>query len=160
MPFDPSLVASASTWPEDDFTAEANRADMEKLELRWASRTSFTYTVMNPDETECLGCVYLFPPDVSFLRESIVAATADVRWEDLDALLYFWVRSSRLDDGLDRRLLDGVRTWLRTDWDIARFAVVTTAALDQQVGVIEDAGLARWFDLSDPDGDGSQVAYG
>src|SRR5215218_4357264 len=49
-----------STWPEDDFTVEANRADMAKLERRHAEGESFTYTVMNLEETRCLGCVYIF----------------------------------------------------------------------------------------------------
>ncbi len=52
-----------STWPEDDFTVEANRADLVKAERRHANGDAFTYTVMNLDQTECLGCVYVLPPD-------------------------------------------------------------------------------------------------
>ena len=44
-----------TSWPADDFTVTANREDLENLERRHASREAFTYTVMNPAETECLG---------------------------------------------------------------------------------------------------------
>jgi hypothetical protein len=43
-----------STWPEDNFTVEANREDLVKAERKHASGENFTYTVMNPDQAECL----------------------------------------------------------------------------------------------------------
>ncbi|HEU4849283.1 MAG TPA: hypothetical protein VFS93_02625 [Terrimesophilobacter sp.] len=37
-----------STWPEDDFTVEANRKDLVGLEQRHAAHRAFTYTVLEP----------------------------------------------------------------------------------------------------------------
>jgi hypothetical protein len=53
------LVSSGGTWPREGFTLEENRADLERHEREHGERIAFTYTVMNPSETECLGCVYL-----------------------------------------------------------------------------------------------------
>ena len=62
-----------STWPEDDFTVQANREDLVDLEQHHAEHRAFTYTVLDPHGTECLGCVYVFPTSASFL----VKATCD-----------------------------------------------------------------------------------
>ena len=36
-------------------------ADLEWHEAEFLGRRSFAYTVMDPTETECLGCVYVYP---------------------------------------------------------------------------------------------------
>ena len=100
-----------STWPEDDFTVEGNRQDLLKLERRHADGVAFAYTVMNLDETECLGCVYVLPPDAKMFTGAQVAALGDAQWSDCDATVFFWVRKSRLPEGLDRTLLDSLITW-------------------------------------------------
>jgi hypothetical protein len=84
-----------STWPEDDFTLEANRQDMVKLEQRHASGEALTYTVMNLDQTECLGCVYVFSPEPSWFSDAHVVAVGADEWSDCDAMIFFWVRKSR-----------------------------------------------------------------
>jgi RimJ/RimL family protein N-acetyltransferase len=48
-----------STWPADDFTVDANREDLVGLEERHDAHRAFTYTVLDPDGVECLGCVYV-----------------------------------------------------------------------------------------------------
>ncbi len=37
-----------STWPEDDFTVEANREDMVKMEQRHVDGEAFGYTMVTP----------------------------------------------------------------------------------------------------------------
>ena len=50
-----------STWPEDDFTVADNQSDLVDLE-RWNSENlAFTYTILDPSESRCLGCVYILP---------------------------------------------------------------------------------------------------
>ena len=153
-------VWEGTDWPEDDFTVEANRADMEKMEGRHNDRHSFAYTVMNPTETECFGCVYIFPTDVSWLAKTQVDALGDDAWSAYDMCLSFWVRTSRLADGLDRRLLDAVNSWLMNDWPIKDHVVVTVEQLDQQVAMIEGTGLQRTFRLTEPDDDRASLAFG
>ena len=63
-------------------------------------RSSFTYTVVTPDESRVLGCVYLLP---SLKR-------------DIDCTVYYWARSSERASGLDEVLGTTVRKWLRERW--------------------------------------------
>ncbi len=152
-------IWSQSTWPEDDFTVEANREDMVKMARRRAEGKAFDYTVMNPDQTECLGCVYIFPPDANWFSGADVVATGADQWADCDAMIYFWVRTSRLDDGLDRRLLDSLRAWVDRDWIFENPVFVTNEALEQQVTTMEATDLQRRFEIKLPDDPGRYLAY-
>lgn len=67
---------------------------------------------MNPDETECLGCVYFMPHDARSFSSARVTPVGDDQWEDVGAAVYFWIRTSRLGTGLDRRLVEALRGWI------------------------------------------------
>lgn len=148
-----------STWPEDDFTVEANRADLAKLERRFAEGESFAYTVMNPEETQCLGCVYIFPTSAPMYSRPEISATDSDQWSAHEAALYFWVRMSRLADGLDSRLLDALGPWLAQDWGIAHPLIITNEQFAQQVAMIERAGLSLRFRLTFPNEPGQSLAF-
>ncbi len=148
-------VWEQSTWPADDFTVEANREDLEKLE-RWnASRAAFTYTVMDPAEGEGLGCVYIFPGDATFLARSQITAVADTRWEDHDAAIHFWVRASRLASHTDCAL----QTWLSQEWTLPGHAYVTNEQFTQQIELIGETDLTVQFEIAEPGKSGRSLAY-
>ena len=149
-----------SSWPEDDFALEANREDLRKLEQRHAEHESFAFTVMNPDESRCLGCVYLFPLDASMLSRAEISGTDGSRWQDFSAAVYFWIRKSELADQLDRRLLAALVPWLDHDWGFDRPLFITNEQFEQQVAMIESAGLPLKFRINDPKAAGMFLGYG
>lgn len=148
-----------STWPADDFTVEGNRQDLLKAERRHANGGGFTYTVMNLDETECLGCVYVLPPNAKMFAGGQVTAIGAGQWSDCDATVFFWVRASRLPDGVDRRLLDSLGRWLEQGWSFNAPVFVTNEEFDQQVTMIEGTELRRRFEVKVPDNRGRYLAY-
>ena len=77
-------------WPADDFTLEDNRRDLRRHERQHAEGEAFTFTVMSPDETRCLGCVYIFAVDAGMFERSNTASTGDDRWSDVSATVYLW----------------------------------------------------------------------
>ncbi len=93
-----------STWPSKDLTFEQDLKDLEWHEGEFLKRSSFTYTVMNPDETLCLGCVYIFPS----------------RNQRFDADAYMWARKSEFDKGLDPILFTTVKNWITNQWPFRR----------------------------------------
>jgi hypothetical protein len=86
-------------WPTESFTLAQNRRDLKAKERKFERRDSFTYTVVTPDESRVLGCVYLY--------EGIGGP---------DAAVFLWVRSSEQEGGLDARLEAEVRDWVARDW--------------------------------------------
>lgn len=148
-----------SSWPEDDFTVDANRKDMELLEQRHNAREAFTYTVTNPDGTECLGCVYLMPPDARSFTRARIEPVSDRSWEEYATTIYFWVRKSQLPHALDRTLLATLRTCMAQDWPFGRWLFVTNEQFGQQVALFEDAGLQLRFTIAEPDKLGRYLAF-
>ena len=95
------LLGSGGTWPREGFTLAKNLADLQRHEQEHRDRVAFTYTIMNPAETECLGCLYIGPLERLIGNEG---GNGEYLSEST-AYVSFWVRHSRLADHLDRRLL-------------------------------------------------------
>jgi hypothetical protein len=149
-----------STWPADDFTVEDNRADLEKMEQRHTAGVAFGYTMLSPDESACLGCVYVFAHDARFLAAADVVAVTDAAWDRIDAAVYFWVRASQLPRGLDRSLLDHLRRWFADDWGFDDVVFVTSELFTQQVHRLEATDLELRFELIEPGKPARYLAYG
>ncbi len=120
---------SQSTWPTDDFTLAENLDDLERHEKDHIDRREFTYTVMNPEETICLGCLYLRP-----LSQDMVQG-------DLETSVIFWIRQSRIADNLDNRFLRILLSWLESDWFFKRKVFITGANAERQAKILMDSGL-------------------
>jgi hypothetical protein len=146
-------------WPEDDFTVAANREDLEKLERRHANREAFTYTIVTPAGTECLGCVYIVPTDARWLANARITPVGNRRWDDYDAAVYFWIRASRLATETDRVLLDALRAWLSLDWKFRGYLILTSELFTQQVDMIQNTDLELRFEVWESDKQGRYLAY-
>ena len=79
-------------------TIALNLVDLGWHQKEFELRRSFAYTVVAPDESEVLGCVYVDPSDTH------------------DARVRMWVRRSAWEDGLDPLLEQAVREWIATRW--------------------------------------------
>ncbi|MDT8318896.1 MAG: hypothetical protein RQ826_00070 [Xanthomonadales bacterium] len=88
-----------SGWPEG-LTLEQNLVDLGWHQKEFQRRTSFAYTVLAPDESRVLGCVYIYP----------------TRKPGFDAAVYLWARQSELAGGLEVELRETVRDWLAANW--------------------------------------------
>lgn len=149
-----------SSWPEDTFTVDANREDLAGLEQRHEERRAYTYTVIDPADTECLGCVYIFPITATFLTKATVRPVIEnAQWESVDAVVYFWVRESRIASGMEDRLLSSIREWLDGDWVVQHAVFVTSEQFSRQVTLLDEAGLHREFELREPGKPDAYLAY-
>jgi hypothetical protein len=83
-------------------TLEQNLIDLGWHQKEFQIRHSFAYTVVTPDESRVLGCVYVYPDD------------------DADARVHLWVRRDAWEDGLDPVLEAAVRAWIARDWPFER----------------------------------------
>lgn len=149
-----------STWPEDDFTVEANRKDLIDLEQRHTAHRAFTYTVLDPDGTRCLGCVYVFPTSATFLAKSTVTPVGDDEWVDVDAVIFFWARLSQMASGMDKRLLAALRAWFKDGWKLEKTVYVTSEQFTQQVDLLDRTDLNLKFELLEPGKPRKRLVFG
>ena len=95
-----------SSWPSRDLTLEQDLVDLGWHQKEFEIRNSFAYTVMNLEETICLGCVYIEPSEKT----------------GYDAKVICWVRKSEIQNGLDEKLFSTVKLWLSKEWSFNKIA--------------------------------------
>jgi hypothetical protein len=137
------LLGSGGTWPREGFTLEEDLADLERHEQEHRERVAFTYTVMNPTETECLGCLYIVPPESLIVS----AGEGDKSLRDRTAFVSFWVRHSRLADGLDRRLLQALIPWFQHEWAFLHVLFIAQRSEERYIQLFEEMGLRFLYSL-------------
>ena len=112
-------------WPRDDFTLPENRADLQRHWDEFERREGYAYTVLMPDRSTCVGCVYLVP----------VPGGAD----DL-AMLAYWVIEPELAYNLDAHLFESLLAWFERDWPFRRVAISTHAENERGHAIARAAG--------------------
>jgi RimJ/RimL family protein N-acetyltransferase len=88
-------------WPRP-MTLDQNLDDMRRHRSDYERRMGFTYTVLEPDTDDVIGCVYIYP-----VKDG--EPGADVR---------SWVVERRAE--LDGPLYAAVSAWLAADWPFGR----------------------------------------
>jgi hypothetical protein len=83
-------------------TVRENLVDLGWHQKEFELRRSFAYTVVAPDESRVLGCVYVDPSETH------------------DARVRMWVRKDAWEDGLDAVLEHAVRDWIARAWPFER----------------------------------------
>jgi len=123
---------SQTDWPADDFTLAQNLDDLERHEREHLERKAFTFTVLDPAGTRCLGCVYISPvkPEAASLCEGVAYAGA----------IGFWIRTSELACDLDRHLLATLREWIETEWAFERIVFTIGSKDSRQARLLEESG--------------------
>jgi hypothetical protein len=90
-------------WPPPDLSREADRKDLARHEAEIEAHETFNYAVLDGQETELLGCVYIDPPDDS----SPPGTAAVVSW---------WVVDRAVGSDLERALEELLPRWLTETW--------------------------------------------
>lgn len=85
-------------WPSADFQLEQNRADLARHWAEFETRRGYAYTVLAPDGSRCVGCVYMNPAPDGAMR------------------LTYWVVEDQLAGELDEHLFRETLAWVGRSW--------------------------------------------
>lgn len=88
-------------WPSPSMTLEENRKDLVWHREEFERGDSFAYAVYDVDQTEYLGCFYLYPP-----------GTRGEDSRDADVDVSFWVTQAAYDAGCYEKLYESIRAFL------------------------------------------------
>jgi|TARA_E500000075_G_scaffold120370_1_gene120281 hypothetical protein len=92
-----------SDWPEG-LTNEEDLIGLWRHQMEFVLHYSVAYTIMSPDESLCLGCLYINP----------------CRKMGYDAEVSMWGRSSELVNNLDSELHSCIKKWIDEAWPFSR----------------------------------------
>ena len=107
-----AVVSSAArlsqVWPDSGWpaglTLRQNLIDLGWHEKEFQNRSSFAYTMVAPDESQVLGCVYFYPTDKA----------------EYDVEVFLWVRENEVAADLDEELFKVVQQWVMSHWPFER----------------------------------------
>lgn len=122
-------------WPRADFTIEENLKDLERHFQEFEDREAYAYTVLTPDGSECIGCIYINP----FPKEGLFGNDNPRR-----ARMIYWVVEDGLATDLDRHLLESVLSWIESDWPYEWVAMPAYEGNPRGVEVAEELGMSRY----------------
>ena len=100
------LMDAENKWPAG-LSIEENLIDLGWHQREFTLRHSFAYTVLSPKNEDYLGCCYIYPSDKL----------------NFDAQAFFWIRQSRLADGLEERLGIIFEEWLHSEWPFKKIDI-------------------------------------
>src|SRR5699024_6934104 len=158
---------------------------------RWnAASLTFTYTILDPSESRCLGCVYILPR----ARRSSAAASSTpqpkargrgrtwtrttvagfaggrwtqgwmrpgwTKWTNIDAAGCHWVGRRGMDAGMDATVRSELGEWSRLDTGFDRIVFVTNDQFGGQTDLFQRFGFGREFKNRQPDAEGTRFGCG
>ena len=112
-------------WPPPDFTLGANRLDLTRHYGEFQRGEAFAYTVLSPDQSRCLGCIYL------------------ERGPQIDAAQFaFWVVDNAIE--MESYLFSEILRWVHTAWPVKRIIVPLRDSNSRGIGIAQNGGLVPW----------------
>jgi RimJ/RimL family protein N-acetyltransferase len=99
-----SIFGEPWGWPPPDMSYEKDQADLARHEREQHAHESFNYAILNTDESELFGCIYIDPAERT-------GADADISW---------WVVDDAVGGDLDTMLTEFVPTWIASAWPFAQ----------------------------------------
>lgn len=134
---------SASSWPEDDFSLEANASDLAEHADDHAKRVAFGYSVREVGTGRVFGSVYVNPVR-SWLERWTVDDGARARLKGWRTAVDWWFRA----DEVERwpAFFDTLNSWMESAWPGpvlygSRPAMVDLRAIYLTRGLVEIAAI-------------------
>lgn len=95
-----AIYGEAWGWPPATMTVEQDREDLAHHEREIEAHESFNYAILDAEETQLLGCIYIDPPTRP----------------DTDAEISWWVVDDMVDSPLEHELATFVPRWIIGWW--------------------------------------------
>jgi RimJ/RimL family protein N-acetyltransferase len=133
---------SDGRWPVDGFTFAEDLELVAIHEDEHRSRRAFTFVLLNPSETEALGCLYLNPLRDYLVRTGAPRHVVDGTPRD-SAMVTFWLRQDQQETGLAEVTVDAVNRWIAHEWPLTEhFFRVLPAELSSRAA-LDRLGLEK-----------------
>jgi RimJ/RimL family protein N-acetyltransferase len=110
-------VHSDGRWPVDGFTIEENHKQVAQHQADHEALRAFTFLLLDPDQGESLGCLYLNPLH-DYLRRVEADRRTLTRFPAESAMVTFWLRQDHQDTGLAKVVAEAVNAWLLDAWPV------------------------------------------
>ncbi len=136
---------SNSTWPEDHFKVEDNLIDLEWHYEEFKEKTAFTYTILNQDKNQCLGCIYIKP--VTSMTK--LSAEERLLLEPFHFFTIYWVITDIKNTQMENKIFNTIRDWLLNDWRFQAVLFVSNSQIPEQNAIYRNNQMELFLDLQE-----------
>lgn len=136
---------SKSLWPEDHFKVEDNLIDLEWHFAEFKEKTAFTYTILNHDKTQCLGCIYIKP--ITSIQALSPEEKAQV--EHCHFFVSYWVITDVRNSHLEDQIFNSLHHWLQTTWQFPFILFVSNSQIPEQNEIYRNHQMELFMDLQE-----------
>ncbi|MHA2250693.1 MAG: GNAT family N-acetyltransferase [Candidatus Kariarchaeaceae archaeon] len=141
-----NLRISNGRWPKEGFTLEENLEDLQRHEKEQLERIAFTFTVMDPKDQLCLGCIYIKRPS----KEMAEFYYENDKSTDYVAFLTYWLRPDYSSQDFEVKFLKALIGWMNEEWKFNQVNYyIGKYALEYEHDVLIKAGLKKSFDFKE-----------
>lgn len=141
-----NLRMSNGRWPKEGFTLEENLEDLKTHEKEHIERKTFTFTVMDPEDKTCLGCIYIIRPGER-MSEYYFENKLTL---DYVAYLNYWLRPDYSGKEFEVNFLKSLIQWINEEWKFGQVNYfVGKYALESEHEIFLQAGLTKSFDFKE-----------
>ncbi len=140
---------SCSDWPADDFSLGENREDLRRHSQEFSDQLAYTYTILSPDRSTCLGCIYLN------LLERIEPLNDQERnlLSSKSAFVRFWLRRTLQESERELSIFRTIVSWFKQEWKANGVLYSCNRQVPATIKLFDATGLKIWLELSYPNRD-------
>lgn len=136
---------SNSAWPEDHFKIEDNFIDLEWHFEEFQVKTAFTYTILNQDKTQCLGCIYIRP--VTSIQS--LSPEEKSMLNPFHFFISYWVITDIRKTQLENEIFNTLLHWLLTTWQFQSVLFVSNSQIPEQNEIYRNNQMQLFLDLQE-----------
>lgn len=134
---------SNSDWPTDDFQLQENLEDLRNHQKEHINRIAYTYTILNPDKNQCLGCIYVNPIN----RITPVTREESILLHQRPAYVRFWVRESIRNTDNENIIMKAIIYWFKVNWKMNDILFGNNKKVPSQINLFRKNGLILFLEL-------------
>ncbi len=136
-------IWSQSSWPEDQFTPEENKADLGQHIEDNTNHTAYGYMLYSPDKSRCYGSVYLNPL-VTIANNYHCTGNEVEILNAHHARVDCWIIDH--DSDLEKEIIASLMEWFKTTWNI-KVLFSARVGLDKRINIYRELKLDMKMNL-------------
>ena len=130
----------------EGFPKEENLKQISRHEEDHDNKMEFAFTILDVDETECYGCLFI-KPLVPFLKFAFFndRIFEHLHLEETDPGASFWITPAGWNMNLYEKLLEELPKWFERDWPYDRWYLLGMGPSEAEIEAISKFSLEQKF---------------
>lgn len=134
---------SNSSWPVDEFTLEDNLQDLNWHYDEFTEATAFTYTIIDHDKNQCLGCFYI--RDITSIQS--MSPDEILKLVPFQFFVSYWVIPDIRNTPLENTIFTNLLKWLKRDWNFPSVLFASNRQIPEQNKIYHTNQMQLYLEL-------------